>query len=1080
VEEQSAKYFGSSNRVQNVGLAVDHSGLNKFGSRTAEYEIIRGTLVALLPPTPQDIYSVPAQRVGTYTSRDMLSQRIRETLRPPTLDGDDSDAGEFRALIIHGMGGVGKTQLALNFIQENREHYSPILWIDAHTPETVRLSFERGAIALGLTFDTTSTSDSPLKDFPVVTRMLRWFFERDEGDRRWLVVVDNADDTSWNVQEIIPQGSRGHVIVTSQHPQSSRFLGGRCERVDVSNMALSEARALLQKHMGVKSEQASVDIDDLCDQLVNRLGCLALAVDLAGAYLTEQLDFHDGKEVLEAVLRRYLVDYDQHQDELLRWEPFYRLSSYEKTVWTVWDTSLAVIDKTSPGSHASRVLTFLAHFDQGRMEEEMFRLASAGWPVMADLLRLPEEVVPEWLRKMVASKGERWDDFHYRQATQPLIRYGLLQRLGGNWAGTTMHGLVQWRARRAHLDSSMTWAWWRWLFMMAAVCQTNREKDRPQFRRHVIAHLLGMVEIDLDIGLEMDLDEKRTASLWAELGEAYYDEGRWAEAEELVVRVMETRTRVLGKEHPDTLSSMANLAATYRDQGRWTEAEELDVRVMETSTRVLGKEHPDTLCSMANLAATYRNQGRWTEAEKLDVRVMETRMRVLGKEHPDTLSSMANLAATYWNQGRWTEAEELEVRVMETRTRVLGEEHPDTLSSMANLAATYWNQGRRTEAEELEMRVMETRTRVLGEEHPDTLSSMANLATTYWNQGRWTEAEELEVRVMETRTRVLGEEHPDTLSSMANLAATYRDQGRWTEAEELDVRVMETSTRVLEKEHPDTLSSMANLATTYRNQGRWTEAEELEVRVMETRTRVLGEEHPDTLGSMANLAATYWNQERWTEAEELEMRVMETRTRVLGEEHPDTLGSMANLAATYRDQGRWTEAEELKVRVMETRTRVLKEEHPDTLSSMANLAATYRDQGRWTEAEELEVRVMETRTRVLGEEHPGTLTSMANLAATYWNQGRWTETEELEVRVMETSTRVLGEEHPDTLTSMDSLAYTWKMQGRQQDAVALMDRCVSLRTQRLGVDHPHTANSLETLREWQSELKSSLTEAKEI
>jgi tetratricopeptide (TPR) repeat protein len=895
VEEQSAKYFGSSNRVQNVGLAVDHSGLNKFGSRTAEYEIIRGTLVALLPPTPQDICSVPAQRVGTYTSRDKLSQRIRETLRPPTLDGDDSDAGEFRALIIHGMGGVGKTQLALNFIQENREHYSPILWIDAHTPETVRLSFERGAIALGLTFDTTSTSDSPLKDSPVATRVLRWFCERDEGDRRWLVVVDNADDTSWNVQEIIPQGSQGHVIVTSQHPQSLRFLGVRCERVDVSNMALSEARALLQKHMGVESEQASVDIDDLCDQLVNRLGCLALAVDLAGAYLTEQLDFHDGKEVLEAVLRQYLVDYDQHQDELLRWEPFYRLSSYEKTVWTVWDTSLAVIDKTSPGSHASRVLTFLAHFDQGRMEEEMFRLASAGWPVMADLLRLPEEVVPEWLRKMVASKGERWDDFHYRQATQPLIRYGLLQRLGGNWAGTTMHGLVQWRARRAHLDSSITWAWWRWLFMMAAVCQTNREKDRPQFRRHVIAHLLGMGEIDLDIGLEMDLDEKRMASLWAELGEAYHDEGRWAEAEELEVRVMETRTRVLGKEHPDTLSSIGSLAATYRKQGRWTEAEKLEMRVMETSTRVLGEEYPDTLSSMANLAATYWNQGRWTEAEELEVRVMEIRTRVLGEEHPNTLSSMANLAATYRDQGRWTETEKLEVRVIETRTRVLGEEHPDTLSSMGNLAATYWNQGRWTETEKLNVRVMEMSTRVLGEEHPDTLNNMGNLAATYRKQGRWTEAEELEVRVMEMRTRVLGKEHPDTLSSMANLAATYWNQGRWTEAEELEVRVIEMRTRVLGEEHPNTLNSMGNLAVTYRKQGRWTEAEELNMRVIETRTRVLGEEHPSTLTSMNNLAYTWKKQGRQQDAVALMDRCVKLRTQRLGVDHPHTANSLKTL-----------------------------------------------------------------------------------------------------------------------------------------------------------------------------------------
>ena len=100
-----------------------------------------------------------------------------------------------------------------------------------------------------------------------------------------------------------------------------------------------------------------------------------------------------------------------------------------------------------------------------------------------------------------------------------------------------------------------------------------------------------------------------------------------------------------------------------------------ELQVMETSKRILGEEHPDTLTSMANLASTYRNQGRWKEAEELEVQVMDVRKRVLGEEHPDTLTNMANLASTYQNQGRWKEAEELKVQVMEIRKRVLGEEH---------------------------------------------------------------------------------------------------------------------------------------------------------------------------------------------------------------------------------------------------------------------------------------------------------------------------------------------------------------------------------------------------------------------
>jgi hypothetical protein len=137
------------------------------------------------------------------------------------------------------------------------------------------------------------------------------------------------------------------------------------------------------------------------------------------------------------------------------------------------------------------------------------------------------------------------------------------------------------------------------------------------------------------------------------------------------VQVTETMKRVLGQEHPSTLTSIANLASTYRNQGRWKEAEDLEVPVLERRKMVLGQEHPDTLTSMGNLASTFSNQGRWKEAEDLEVLVMETSSRVLGQEHPSTLTSMGNLASTYQNQGRWKQAEELEVQVMETRKRVL-------------------------------------------------------------------------------------------------------------------------------------------------------------------------------------------------------------------------------------------------------------------------------------------------------------------------------------------------------------------------------------------------------------------------
>ena len=111
------------------------------------------------------------------------------------------------------------------------------------------------------------------------------------------------------------------------------------------------------------------------------------------------------------------------------------------------------------------------------------------------------------------------------------------------------------------------------------------------------------------------------------------------EAEELEVQVIETRRRVLGAEHPSTLTSMNNLALTFSNQGRWKEAEELGVQVMEISKRVLGAEHPNTLTTMNNLAFVWKDQDWDKEAIALMKECVRLRERVLGLDHPLTSSS---------------------------------------------------------------------------------------------------------------------------------------------------------------------------------------------------------------------------------------------------------------------------------------------------------------------------------------------------------------------------------------------------------------------------------------------------------
>jgi len=905
-----------------------------------------------------------------------------------------SDGHHHSRVAITGLGGVGKTQIVLELAYRTRDDRPDcsVFWVPAASVENIQQAYSE--IGRQLQIQVEKKED--------VIKLVQDALSQ-ESSGPWLLILDSADDIemwlntidigtkSTRLIDCLPRSHKGSIVFTTRTRKAAvKF--SPADIIQVPDKDEDVATQILQHSL---ISQEILNDREAALELLNKLAFLPLAIVQAAAYINEN----------DMSLRDYLSLWNDTEEKII--EVLSKDFEDEGRYWNQnFDDEGRYRDQKNPVA-----TTWLISFEQIRHRD---KLAAKYLSFMSCL---DPKMIPQSLLPPAETKAKALE------AIGTLTAYSFIAKHKNQTFD--LHRLV-------HLA---TRSWLR------------EQKSLTEWMRKATAQLADVFPDD----------NHQNRTLWRTyLPHASYLLSSSPEDDGIDGRLL----------------LLERFGLCLKSDGRYFEAEEPLTEVTETMKRMLGPEHPDTLTSRANLASTFWNQGRWKEAEELQVQVTETRKRALGPEHPDTLTGMANLALTFWNQGRWKEAEELQVQVTETTKRVLGPEHPDTLTSMANLASTFWNQGRWKEAEELQVQVTETTKRVLGPEHPDTLTSMANLASTYMNQGRWKEAEELQVQVMETIKRVLGPEHPDTLTSMANLASTYRNQGRWKEAEELEVQVMETRKRVLGPEHPDTLTSMANLASTYMNQGRWKEAEELQVQVMETTKRVLGPEHPDTLTSMANLASTFWNQGRWKEAEELQVQVTETIKRVLGPQHPDTLTSMANLASTYMNQGRWKEAEELQVQVMETRKRVLGPYHPDTLTNMANLASTDRNQGRWKEAEELEVQVTETRKRVLGPEHPDTLTSMANLASTFWNQGRWKEAEELQVQVMETIKRVLGPEHPDTLTSMNNLAYTWKSHGRDTEALELMEECCQLRKQRLGSDHPDAVSSLDTLNEWK--LTSSL------
>ncbi|KAH7061799.1 kinesin light chain [Paraphoma chrysanthemicola] len=668
------------------------------------------------------------------------------------------------AVAIVGPPGTGKSQLALEVAHRTilRNKDCSVFWIDASDIDSLYRSYDSVAQKLSIPGWDDEKADS---------RQLVKAYLGGRGEHQYLLVFDNADEVSLgssgmptgavHLSDYLPQSGRCAILYTTTNRDTAETLTAP-NIVELQEMTSSTAQSMLESHLPTL---LSGSVQQEAQLLLRELSYLPLAVVQAAAYITAR----------SITLPEYRL-----------------LVAKQKEAAPGHGSELQGDRPQEPDTTGPVAITLLISLDHLRGDVEL----AAKYLFLAacvDRKDIPLDLLPS------SSSHEK------EEAVKVLRKYGLVVMRPAE-SSLDLHQLVH-RALRECLQRQGLLDKWTGTAAqeLYGVFPDNNHRSRSKWRRLLphAKYVLLHGQAEKGGGDRLELARKCAMAL--------YNDGRWKEAEELEVQVMETSSRVLGDEHPDTLISMNNLASTYSDQGRWKEAEELEVQVMETRKRVLGDEHPDTLTSIANLALTYSDQGRWKEAEELEVQVIETSSRVLGDEHPDTLISMNNLASTYSNQGRWKEAEELFMQVMETRKSVLSDEHPSTLTSMANLASTYSKQGWWKKAEELEVQVIETSSRVLGDKHPDTLISMNNLASTYSNQGRWKEAEELFMQVMETRKSVLSDEHPSTLTSMNNLAFTLEGQGLYDKAILLLEQCYQLRHQVLGPKHPNTVSSLVAL-----------------------------------------------------------------------------------------------------------------------------------------------------------------------------------------------------------------------------------------------------------------------------
>jgi tetratricopeptide (TPR) repeat protein len=748
---------------------------------------------------------------------------------------------------IVGIGGVGKTELALQYATTYRDSYpGGICWLRARDIDIGTQVIAFAQTRLGL---------SPRTDLDILTQT-HWCWQHwPSPPRAVLLVIDDVNDYE-RVVPYLPRSNRFKVVITTR----LRSLGSDISTLDLDTFSEADAQVLLGNLIG---EARILSEERAACQLYKLLGYLPIGIEVVGRYLQHRPDL---------TLTDFYQTLQQVQGATRSLPPgMTAQASLYAVLGQIWEALT---------TEAQRLACLLS----------CFALAPIAWALV-------EEAWPEPPTEALAQ---------YRD--QQLLTFGLLRPAGDSLY--QLHPLIYEflsdQREQTGWGDELKQAYCREMVAVAKTIPQTPISAQVLTLTPTIPHL-----VEAATTWHHWLTDDDLLWPFVGLDRFYSGQGNYGAAEpwaEMCLSVVRAR---LGAEHPAVAQSLNNLAYLYDSQGRYSEAEPLLVEALAMSKRLLGAEHPAVAQSLNNLALLYKSQGRYSEAEPLLVEALAMSKRLLGAEHPDVALSLNNLAVLYDSQGRYSEAEPLYGEALAMRKRLLGAEHPAVATSLNNLAALYYSQGRYSEAEPLLVEALAMSKRLLGAEHPAVAQSLNNLAYLYASQGRYSEAEPLLVEALAMRKRLLGAEHPDVAQSLNNLAALYASQGRYSEAEPLLVEALAMSKRLLGAEHPDVARSLNNLAALYKSQGRYSEAEPLLVEALAMRKRLLGAEHPAVATSLNNLALLYASQGRYSEAEPLYGEALAMRKRLLGAEHPDVARSLNNLAALYDAQGRSSEAEPL-------------------------------------------------------------------------------------------------------------------------------------------------------------------------
>ena len=798
------------------------------------------------------------------------------------------------AQVLSGMGGIGKTEIATEYVHRHRDEYEIIWWIRAEHHDRIRDAL----VSLGqrLELRLVGTGSGRDRTIAAVLEALQ------SGIRpRWLLVFDNAAQPL-DLQRYLPTcPPGGHIIITSRLQNWPGYI--EADSIEIWPFTEEEAISFLRGRVPIlggagrlsaeKDEQRSIE----AGRLAAALGHLPIAIEHAAAYLTETKQSVDD----------YLTQFNTNPHRLLSEQ----LPDFPASVSATWTMSTALLTPD-----AEHLFNLCAFFSPEPIAGELF-------------LQNAHAISDPPLREFLRSSPR------FRAAATQLHRLSLV-KVDGARDQLQMHRVVQ-AVTRGQLRQNQRAMYQAYRSSVDTLLAASNPGN-PDRGSNDVAYDLSLQHLESDRNF-LNTSNPDLRGLIIDQVRRLHLRGGHVEAVQFGQEALKVWRERLGRDDLQVLTMAVEVATAMRLDGHAADARRLTLEALPLLRSRYGAEHEVALLCANAYGGDLRTRAQFEEALELDLDLLPKFERVFGPDHERTLNVRNNLAADYRRLGRRQEALETDQRTFEDRRRILGANDLRTLTSLDAVAVDLRLLGRYQESLDVARKVVGAFAAAGRRESPDWLNARKGFAAALRKAGHHWDALQESEDVVQRYHDYLGPEHTYTLRAATNLINDRRAVGDLVRAEELGREVQD---RCREAGFPFDFSyaALAGLASVLRAAGHSEEARRADLQARDGFIETYGDLHPFTLAVNINYASDLAACGELAAAIRVGQETLTNCQSTLGADHPDTLMAAANLAIDEAASGNHAKADRLRADALRRYSETLTAEHPEAKAAMEGIRLT--------------------------------------------------------------------------------------------------------------------------------------------